>query len=205
MRHLRVLALAFGLIAAVPAAHAQDPPTRPGPWVLDVRGVTLSLPVAAGFVPPVPSGTSLPSRGFGGELGIRWYGPNWGPSRIGVGAGWIWARGTTPEVGAVPGIQEVFTSLTPEVSTNFGTASGWSYVSLGVGTARIRTVSVLKGTTSEPASTGSVLDVHAGAGARWFTSNHLAVGFDVRLHRLSAGAATPSTIRLLTSVGFSLR
>ena len=205
MRHLCVLALAFGFLTPVPAAHAQDAPARPGPWVLDVRGVTLSLPVAAGFVPPVPTGTPLPSRGFGGEIGIRWYGPNWGPSRMGFGAGWIWARGTTPEVGAVPRVQEVFTSITPEVSANFGTAAGWSYASLGAGVASIETVAVLKGTTSEPAATGSVLNVHVGAGARWFTTDHLAVGFDVRLHRLSGGAVTPSTIRLALSVGLSLR
>ena len=205
MHHLRVLALAFGLLVAGPVAYAQEAPTRPGPWVVDLRGVTLSLPVAAGFVPPVPNGTLLPSRGFGGELGVRWYGPNWGRARLGVGAGWIWARGTTPKVGAVPRIQEVFTSITPEVSANFGTAAGWSYASLGAGTARISTVSVLKGVTSEPATTGRVLDIHAGAGARWFTSDHLAVNFDVRLHRLAAGEATPSTTRLVLSVGVSLR
>ena len=156
-------------------------------------------------VAPVPNGTPLPSRGFGGEIGVRWYGPNWGRARLGVGAGWIWARGTTPEVGAVPRIQEVFTSVTPEVSANFGTGSGWSYASLGAGTARISTVSVLKGVTSEPATTGRVLDVHAGAGARWFTSDHLALGFDIRLHRLAAGEATPSTTRFVASVGLSLR
>ena len=205
MRHLRALALAFGLLLAVQAAYAQESPTRPGPWVLDVRGVTLSLPVAAGFVPPVPNGTPLPSRGFGGELGVRWYGPNWGAARLGVGAGWIWARGTTPEVGLVPRVQEVFTSITPEVSANFGTAAGWSYASLGAGTARISTVSVLNGVTSDPATTGRVLDIHAGAGARWFTSDHLAVGFDVRLHRLAAGEATPSTTRFVLSAGLSLR
>ena len=202
---VRALALAFGLLVAVQAAYAQDAPARPGPWVLDARGVTLSLPVAAGFVPAVPAGASLPSRAFGGELGIRWYGPNWGPSRIGFGAGWIWARGTTPEVGAVPRIQEVFTGITPEVSANFGTASGWSYASLGAGTARISTVAVQKGTTSEPATTGRVLDIHAGGGARWFTSDHLAVGFDVRLHRLGAGEATPSTMRVVVSAGLSVR
>lgn len=205
MRHLRVLVLALGLLVPVPATYAQEAPTRPGPWVLDVRGVTLSLPVAAGFVPPVPNGTPLPSRGFGGEFGVRWYGPSWGRARLGVGAGWIWARGTTPEVGAVPRIQEVFTSIAPEVSANFGTAVGWSYASLGAGTARISTVSVLNGVTSDPATTGRVLDIHAGAGARWFTSDHLAVGFDIRLHRLASGEATPATTRFVASVGLSIR
>lgn len=205
MLRLRILALVCGLLGAAPAAFGQDAPSRPGPWVVDVRGVTLSLPVAHGFASPLPAGTPVPGRAFGAELGVRLYGPNWGASRLGVGAGWMWARGTTPEVGAVPRVEEVFTSLAPEVSANFGTAKGWSYLSLGAGVASIESMSVLNGRRSAAGGSGRVLDVHAGAGARWFTTDHLAVGFDVRLHRLAAGEVTPSTVRFAVSVGMSAR
>jgi hypothetical protein len=101
-------------------------------------------------------------------------------------------------------VQEVFTSVSPEVSFNFGTASGWSYLSLGTGVGIIRGDLVSQGVTSESVTTGNRLDIHAGVGARWFTIDHLAIGFDVRLHRLSAGRITPSTMRLAASVGISV-
>jgi hypothetical protein len=84
------------------------------------------------------------------------------------------------------------TTATGELSFNFGTASGWSYLSAGYGRGQVR-------------ETGWVASQHFGGGARWFVAERLAVGFDLRFHRLSAGATTPSTMPFVIAAGVSVR
>jgi hypothetical protein len=123
---------------------------------------------------------------------------------VGIGAGVLRARGTA----SVDGGEEIValvTVLAPEVSFNFGSGMGWSYVGAGAGfgqmTTRVRGVddSVARG------SSGRVTTVNAGAGARWFSSRRLAFGFDVRYYRIAAGEGTPVTSLLVVSAGLSLR
>jgi len=206
MRGVR-LAVAVGLVLATGAAGAQTPgpADQPGPWVLDLRGTTVSLPSDADFLPALPSGSVVPGRGFGIDGGARWYWRRLGPSRLGLGLDATWARGTAPGTATLPRVVETFTRVAPDLSFNFGQRNGWSYLSLGAGVARIAASASLAGRDLTPTSTGTVLTLHAGGGARWFTRERLAVGFDVRLHSLQPGESTPPTMRFAASVGISLR
>jgi hypothetical protein len=197
-------ALLAGLLGWGQAA-AQTTPGPPGPWVADIRGATSGIPPMAGFYPSLPAATSVPARGFGFDGGVHVYPFTLGASRVGLGAAVLVARGTSEAAVAL------VRSAAPQVSFNFGTADGWSYLSAGVGVASIVTEapSIDGGRTAN--RSGSVRAVNAGGGARWFLTPHVAFGFDVRMHRLSGGKAgeatiaTPGATLVAASVGFSVR
>jgi hypothetical protein len=206
MGRFRARAALCLLLAAPVAAEAQDAPdNQPGPWVLDLRGATVSLPADPAFLPVLPSRSVVPGRGFGFDGGARWFWRLLGPSRLALGFDATWARGTTPGSAAVPRVVETFVRVAPDLSFNFGGRNGWSYLSLGTGLARIAGSGTLRGKALDPVTSGRLLAIHGGAGARWFTSERIAVGFDVRLHRLQAGDRTPATMRFAASVGMSVR
>ena len=205
------LCLAALLISTAAAAQS----SRPGPYVLDLRGVTGGAPSGAGFYPVVAPGTIVPKRGFGVGLGMHLYPFQLGVARIGIGVDAMRTRGTstTPAVTGSTAATSTFasdakmdvTSVAGQVSFNFGGRDGWSYLSAGYGNIRTRgevssdvlgpiqhSVVVLK--QHSPA-------INYGGGARWFLREHMAVGFDVRFHRMS----NPSKQIVGLSVGVSLR
>ena len=187
-------ALALLLLLLASGHASAQAPEPPGPWVLDVRGATSGLPSDTAFFPEISIDTLVPSRGFGFDVGAHVYLFSVGPSRVGVGASYLSARGTTDTVTAH------VTSLAPQVSFNFGSRTGWSYLSAGAGTASVRTTAVqLTGTAEQ--ETGAVLTMNFGGGARWFLTSHLGVGFDIRWHRLSS---TPTTMLFSAAAGFSV-
>jgi len=165
-------------------------PGPPGPhFVVDIRGATSGIPTGAGLYPTVPDGGSVPARGFGYDIGAHVYLFNLGPARVGLGAGMIKVRGTAPDATATVDV------FVPQLSFNFGTADGWSYLSLGAGTARVNAE-----------ETGSSSAINAGGGARWFIRRHLAIGFDLRLHKIGADGDTMGSATLFSaSVGFSVK
>jgi hypothetical protein len=172
-------------------AQALEPP---GPWVLDVRGATSGLPSDTTFFPTLAVDTLVPSRGFGFDVGAHVYLFSLGPARVGIGANYVQARGTSDTVTAN------VSTVAPQISFNFGSSNGWSYLGAGVGRAWVRTTAVQLSGTAEQ-ETGGVASVNFGGGARWFLTSRLGVGFDVRWHRLSS---TPSTMLLSAAAGFSI-
>jgi hypothetical protein len=94
-------------------------------------------------------------------------------------------------------------SLAPQVSFNFGTRDGWSYLSAGAGVSEI--VARITGATAQRGETGRVLTVDAGAGARWFLTERVGVGFDLRLRRLSGAGAMGAAMVFGASAGIALR
>ena len=219
------------LLNSLPAA-AQSA-SRPGPWALDVRGVTSPVPMEPAFYPALDSTTLVPGRGFGLDLGVHVYPLSLGSARLGFGADVFYVRATTkpsppaPSTGSsatpAPAGQRVeltMRMLAPQISLNFGTREGWSYLSTGFGTTDVatRTSGVTAGTRGS-----SRLDaINIGGGARWFFKSHLAFGFDVRMHQIASGTAgqtgtreanapTPAPVatpgmRILTvAVGFSMK
>jgi hypothetical protein len=190
----RLYACALVLVlmcAAETFAQAVDPP---GPWVLDVRGATSGLPSDTAFFPALAENTLVPSRAFGFDLGAHVYLFSLGPARVGLGANYLRARGTSEAVTAN------VSTVAPQISFNFGSSNGWSYLSAGLGRAWVRTTAdQVSGTTER--ETGGVASLNFGGGARWFLTSRLGVGFDVRWHRLSA---TPHTMLLSAAAGFSI-
>ena len=179
-------------VGIVSTAGAQSlTPGPPGPYVVDVRGATSGVPSAAGFFPSLPSGAVVPGRGFGGLAGAHVYLLPIGPARLGLGADVMFVRGTTPDA------TSTMATIAPQVSVNFGTSDGWSYLSAGVGTARL---AFDPGDVSE-----RVRSINLGGGARWFLGPRLGIGFDVRLHRMAAGESTPSASAVSLGVGLALK
>ena len=100
--------------------------------------------------------------------------------------------------------------VAPQVSFNFGSPRGWSYVSGGVGVATVtgRFQGRAELIDLEQQS-GALLAYNVGAGARWFFLPRVAFTFDLRFHRYGAGgdgdAGTPSGSVGSASVGVSFR
>ncbi len=165
-------------------------PGPPGPYfVVDVRGATSGIPTSIGLYPTVPEGGQVPSRGFGYDVGAHVYLFNFGAVRVGLGGNVIGVRGTATDADATMRI------LAPQLSFNFGTSDGWSYLSLGAGTAQVNAE-----------ETGSSSAINAGGGARWFIKRHLGVGFDIRLHRIAAdGDIMGRSSAVSASVGLSVK
>jgi hypothetical protein len=164
-------------------------PGPPGPFVIDLRGSTSGIPTSIGLYPTIPEGGSVPSRGFGYDVGGHVYLFSLGPARLGLGINVVGVRGTATDATATLNI------LAPQLSFNFGSSEGWSYLSAGAGTARVK--------AGETASSSAI---NAGGGARWFIRRHIAVGFDLRWHKIAADGETMNASTLFAAaVGFSVK
>ena len=168
----------------------------PGPYVFDVRATTMGVPQAFGFYPNVPTDILVPARGFGFEAGGHVYVGQLGPARLGLGAAFIQVRGTA-------GQQVAITTRTfaPQLSFNFGTSRGWSYLSGGLGLAQVRgRFDPLVDGDARSQGSGLFQAVNGGGGARWFIRSRVAFTIDLRMHRLSARAGHDDA--LPTPAGF---
>jgi hypothetical protein len=210
VRPAAALIVAAAVMAAAPAAG--QTPSRPGPWVLDIRGVTSAVPTDTTFYPALTS-TVVPSRGFGADVGAHVYLFNLGPARVGLGAGLLAVRATASasntqaEAGEtaepVQRVAMTLRAIAPQLSLNFGSGDGWSYLSAGVGVGSVhsRTENSLPGERES----GRLRMLNYGGGARWFISPRLAFGHDLRAYQLAAGAPTPRVSIFAAGAGLSFR
>ena len=210
MRLATACVAAVMVSTAVPAAAQAT--SRPGPWVLDVRGVTSPVPTDPDYYPPLAA-VLVPERGFGVDVGAHVYLFNLGPARIGVGASIMTVRSTAESVAetddetgeTTPGqrLELTMRTIAPQVSFNFGTRDGWSYLSLGIGTSSIDT-NASGGVVGERKS-GQLQSLNIGGGARWFMTSRIAFGIDLRLHQIAAGAETDRNSVFAVGAGLSIR
>jgi hypothetical protein len=230
-----VCLLWLGACSGAPAAAQIAAPAPPGPYVVDVRGAIAALPQDAAIFPTVPTGTRLPSLVSGIEVGAHVYPIGLGSMRIGIGVSALRVRGTaspatldseststsstTSTVATGPDVDATLTTIAPQLSLNFGSAQGWSYLSAGVGRAHLTTgtsafgggQSGVAATAAQSLDSGSRTSINVGGGARWFAKAHLAFSFDVRLHLVSASnteaavQGAPKMTLLVASVGVGLR
>jgi hypothetical protein len=177
-----------GVLLGSPAGAQSLMPGPPGPFVVDVRGATSGIPSSLGLYPDRTETFVVPARGFGFDVGAHVYPFSLGAARVGIGANIIRARGTATNAEATVEL------IAPQISFNFGTSNGWSYLSAGVGTARV-----------EADIPATVQALNGGGGARWFLNRHLAVGFDIRFYKLSDNDIMPASNILSAAVGFSFK
>jgi hypothetical protein len=136
----------------------------------------------------------LPSHGLGLAAGLNFYPARLGKVALGVGGEWlVFSRGSKtldPETeGAVSGptVTTEFSVLSPQISLNFGSRNGWSYLSGGIGWAAFTTeLKELPVADSD----GRTRSINYGGGARWFAKEHLAFAFDLRFYKIDAQDAT---------------
>lgn len=210
----RALLLSIALLLPT-AAFAQT--AEPiGPFAADLRvvmprfkedvGVATALGVAS---------TNLPTRGLGISGGVHWYPVRMGRLvTLGIGGEIVISRGSNtaePETEGGPEgptVKTRFSSVSPQVSLNFGKRQGWSYLTGGFGWAGFRT----ELETSPVADGGSGPQAfNYGGGARWFAREHLAVSLDLRFYAVGAQEATvgrpayPSMTLMVISGGISVK
>jgi hypothetical protein len=209
-------ALLFTLAVAAPAAAQPREPIAP--FVVDVRGafgrhkaepsVATELGVTA---------ANLPTRTLGLAAGVHLYPLRSGKVTLGLGGNMVITRGskaldvvagTSGETQKGPSVDRHFTTFSPEISLNFGSRNGWSYISGGM----FGRSTLYLDRADDPASSAPYRKtVNYGGGARWFTRDHLAVSVDFRWYSVaeqlaSAGAiAQPGTTLLILSGGIAIR
>jgi opacity protein-like surface antigen len=107
-----------------------------------------------------------------------------------------------------PTVKTRWSNISPQVSLNFGSRDGWSYVTVGVGRSKL-TTELQDDPQQEPST--SVRTLNYGGGARWFAKDHLAVNLDLRFYSINAQEAsagrvgTPKMRLLVFSAGISIR
>jgi hypothetical protein len=207
MRLKRVMMMAIvgglaGLLQTGTALAQQEDPIAP--FVIDVRGAFMSRDAAGSAFPLGLDKALLPNNGLGLELGAHVYPLRGRVVSLGVGASLLFVRAKkAPEVPedqepdpTDPTVRTRVKGFSPQVSLNFGSRRGYSYVSGGIGTM----------TRAIDASEGVMLkevtgDTHArtlnyGGGARWFVNSRVAFSFDMRFYRVAAQDATTSSVSL---------
>jgi hypothetical protein len=228
------VAMAIGaFLASAPAVAQTSPPSLRGSHVIDIRAPMSRLPAASAFHPVLPANALVPKRGFGLGFGGHIYVADLGVATIGVGVDVLRVRGTaaTPattgttitasSTNATPAsalstvdtisVATAMTAISPQVSFNFGTREGWSYLSGGYGVGEVRTaatgtpVAPLAGTVTLVRDDGRAAAINYGGGARWFIRDRVAVGFDLRFHRLGGIGTRPPTTLSVVSIGVSVR
>jgi hypothetical protein len=78
--------------------------------------------------------------------------------------------------------------LSPQVSLNFGSRDGWSYLSAGLGLASFTTERKDAPVADADSRTRAL---NYGGGARWFAREHLAFCFDLRFYKVNPQDAAP--------------
>lgn len=216
-RCARVLFLGLSLLLLGSPAAAQeqeDEQGSPGPFAVDIRGALARYgrdPVLASNVGAAPA--RLPANGLGIDVGAHWYFFRWRAITFGIGASVLTSRGEQPpssdgQGGTGAGVRTTFSAVAPQLSFNFGTRRGWSYLSGGMASSRFHVATDPR--ADEPDRRAKTINY--GGGARWFTRPHLAFTFDVRVYAISpqpaAGAGAPATPRmtlLVVSVGVAIK
>jgi hypothetical protein len=203
------------MLALAAPVNGQEPEPI-GPVAVDLHGSLATygqepqLAISRGIL-----AEELPSRGLGLNIGAHWYPVRVGVVTVGVGAALFLSRGSwnppgeDPRPGALP-VQTRFSSFAPQLSFNFGSEEGWSYISGGLGSSRFTvTTPLIEGVTA--AQEPRAKTINYGGGARWFSRPHLAFSFDVRFYAISPQEAIdgllerPRMTRLVISAGVSLK
>jgi hypothetical protein len=211
---VRGLAVLMIATAFAPRASAQEKETLPI-VAADVRVTfpnfksTPDVAVALGV-----DSKELPGHGLGLVFGGHVYPWHKGIVTFGFGGEVLTSRGSNTVEPANetdpkgPTIRTEFSSVAPQVSLNFGKREGWSYLSGGLGWARL---SSEREDRPETTSAPRVKALNYGGGARWFAKKHLAVSLDLRFYQVDAQAAVanrpayPKVTMVVASGGVSFK
>ncbi len=173
----------------------------------DVRLASATLPNRPGWTPDLTSGAVVPGRGFGVEAGAHTFiGPGQ-HRRLGLGLSGLVTQGRATGLDPAPTVTTRLVAAAPHAALNFGHAQGWSYLSVGVGVAKV--TSEYAGGQDDPTGWGTVF--HYGGGARWFLNERVAVSLDLRFWALTPTPASstrprgPATTRVALGAGVAFR
>ncbi len=159
----------------------------------------------------------LPGAGLGIQAGAHFYLLKIKAVTFGIGAEFAASRArqtpaasTTTATTTLRASEERFSTFSPQLSLNFGTGRGWSYLSGGIGVSNWALVP--QGQEGFPADSESLKTINYGGGARWFARPHLAFSFDARFYAINPGTpfiagqlGSPRTTLMIIGVGVSLK
>ena len=212
MRSFAVLCVLVGLLGSSGPVGAQEPPPPIPRFVVDLHATVPTFPDAPDLaLSRALNLAELPGVGLGADVAVHLYPFTWRKVTFGVGGRLTTARGHRDpvSVGLLRPVTERFTYLGPQVSFNFGTGAGWSYLSGGIGAS---TWSIVPDTASpSPADQERLRTINYGGGARWFAKPHIAFSFDVRFYAINPSSPAgglppgPRTTLLVIGAGISLR
>lgn len=208
------LAIVFTFFG-VNLARAQEPPPRIPLVAVDLHLTVPKFPSEQALADSRGDMTlaELPGRGFGLHAAVTLYPLKWRALTFGIGGEVTANRASqTPPEGStgVRASQEKFLSVSPQLSFNFGSGSGWSYLSGGLGVSQWSLIP--EGRTEPfPSDTEGLKTLNYGGGARWFAKPHLAFSFDARFYAISPGPpylgypGSPRTTLLIIGAGISVK
>jgi hypothetical protein len=211
---LRPLAVGCTVAALVVDCHraaAQEPPPIPL-FAIDLHGVVASFPDDPALALSRDlNQAELPGLGFGGDVAAHVYPFRLRGITFGLGGRLmtVRARQTPPSTTGFRSVTERLTYLGPQLSFNFGTGNGWSYLSGGVSASKWSIVP--DGRAPLPPDEERVRTLDYGGGARWFIRSHLAFSFDVRFYAIAPTSQTvllppgPRTTLLVVGAGVSIK
>jgi len=212
--HRVALVFAAVVVLAGPAAYAQDPPPPLPHVVVDLQGLVPMFPNDSTQLADsrALTVTELPGAGLGGRAGAHVYFVKYKGITFGIGGevvvGTSGSTPADPSSGLVP-VDERLMTMGSQVSLNFGSGHGWSYLSGGIG--RSQWSLHPSGAAETSADTESLPTVNYGGGARWFAKSHLAFSLDVRIYEIQPGTAigprpgSPRTRLFTIGAGISLK
>ncbi len=213
MLRAALVSVAVAAASAAQTASAQEPPPPLPHVVVDLQGV---IPVFPNDAQQLADSrglnvTQLPGAGIGGRVGAHVYLFKYHGVTLGVGGELMTGRSSSspdPLSGLAPA-DERLTTMQSELSLNFGTGHGWSYLSGGFGRSKWSLHQT--GAPETSADTESLPTANYGGGARWFIKRHLAFSLDVRIYEIQPGgvsafgAGSPRTRLLTFGAGISVK
>jgi hypothetical protein len=210
-RPIAVLCVLAAVLGGARRAGAQELPPIPR-LVVDVHGTFPAFPadpnlaVSRGLDPG-----ELPGRGLGGDIAVHVYPFKYRAVTFGIGGRVITSRAhrTQDQTSTLRPVTERFTYLGPQLSFNFGTGAGWSYISGGIAASKWSVVP--DGSIAQPPDEERLRTIDYGGGARWFAKPHLAFSFDLRFYAINPSSPTlvlpggPRTTMMVFGAGISVK
>jgi len=185
---------------------------------VDVRADFPKFKQDAAIADAIGVGTlNLPTRGIGFVAGAHWYPLRFGFMTLGVGGEWVATRrsrtlNTGTEAAPLPvSVTTRFSTLAPQISFNFGSRNGYSYISGGIGPS-VWSITPDDG-VALAADSERLKTINYGGGARWFIKPHLAFSLDLRFYAINPSSpdpvqglpAGPRTRLVVIGAGISLK
>jgi hypothetical protein len=208
----RAVVVFLAVFACASRVHAQEPPPRIPWFVVDVHANVVSFPNDAQLAASRDVLQSeLPGLGLGGDIGVHLYPLRWRQVTFGIGGQVSTSRAhaAANEAAGIRAVTEQYTALAPQLSFNFGSGNGWSYISGGIASS---TWSIVPdGLDSFPTDQQRLKTINYGGGARWFIKPHLAFSFDVRFYAIAPSEpfgflpGSPRTTLLVIGAGISVK
>ena len=207
------VAALWSLTAAVPAA-AQANERLPH-FVVDLQASVLRLPTDEEIATRRDMDVSwLPKWGVGFNTGAHFYPLRWKLVTFGIGGTYFWGGRTRTQAVVdqepAPSGPDVTTRLrgfAPQLSFNFGSRDGFSYLSGGIAPSKL----TVSREDAAPETGEWVKTINYGGGARWFFNDRLAFSVDLRFYAIAPteasekGGGHPRLTQMVASAGISFR